>query len=73
MPTPCNRILLAAAPGARVEACSCGLIHLSIGVLTLRLAPDACEQLTTVMARAVLARRQLIAKPALTLVDAQPS
>lgn len=69
---PCDRTLLAAAPGARVEACTCGLIHLSVGAVTLRLAPDACEQLTTVLARGVLERRRLMARPTLSLVETQP-
>lgn len=51
---PCHRRLLAQSPQARVEACSCGLIHVSAGPITLRLEAAACEALTTVLARAMV-------------------
>lgn len=53
-PSSCHRTLLAQSPQARIEACSCGIIHVNTGAITLRLAPEACEALTATLARAML-------------------
>lgn len=54
----CHRTILAESPQARVEACSCGLVHVSVGALTLRMDPEACEGFTTVLARAMVEARR---------------
>jgi hypothetical protein len=35
-----------------VEQCSCGMVHVTIGGVTLRLAPQVLTQLATVMSEA---------------------
>lgn len=57
-PSTCHRTLLAQSPQARIEACSCGVIHVNTGAITLRLDPAACEALTTTLARAMLEMAQ---------------
>jgi len=51
----CHRTLLAHGGFAIVELCNCGAVHLSLGAVTLRLAPEAVGELTTVMADAARA------------------
>jgi len=45
----CQRRLLARGGFAVVELCNCGALHLSIGAVTLRLAPEALPELTQVI------------------------
>jgi hypothetical protein len=56
MNDPCpKRHVLAEGPICRVERCDCGILHLTLGVLTLRLHPDVvgsiAETLTVALAR----------------------
>jgi hypothetical protein len=46
--------LLASAPGYRVELAHDGVVHVHAGPLSFRLARDACEALTTTLARAMV-------------------
>ena len=48
----CHRHLLARTPVGAVELCHCGAVHLSIGGVTLRLVPQAIEQLAELVADA---------------------
>lgn len=50
---PAPRVL-ASAPGYRVELDGDGVVHVHAGPLSLRLARDACEALTTTLARAMV-------------------
>jgi len=45
----CLRRTLARGGFAVVELCNCGALHLSIGAVTLRLAPEALPELTQVI------------------------
>ncbi len=45
----CRRQLLARGPFALIERCSCGAVHLTVGAVTLRLAPEALVELATVV------------------------
>lgn len=45
---------LASAPGYRVELADDGVVHVHAGPLSFRLARDACEALTTTLARAMV-------------------
>ncbi len=41
-----NRVLLSDVPGlGSVSVCECGTLHLSVGPMTLRLAPEAFLQM----------------------------
>lgn len=53
---PCHRERLAAGDFAQVELCDCGAAHLTIGAVTLRVAPAAIAELAEVV---VEAARQL--------------
>lgn len=52
---PCKRRLLAQAHGFRVESCSCGLVHVTAGPMTLRMEPGACQSFAAVLSRAAMA------------------
>jgi hypothetical protein len=71
------RTELAASPHMRVEIGEDGVLHVLAGPITLHLDRDACEELTTTLARAMvtLARSQPVRRaPALRLVrQAHPS
>jgi hypothetical protein len=43
-----ERAILAESPTCRIEQCACGVIHLTLGVVTLRLSPAALEELALV-------------------------
>lgn len=45
----CSRRTVAAGDLALVEQCSCGAVHLTIGAVTLRLAPNAIPSLAGTM------------------------
>lgn len=49
-----DHLLLASAPGYRVELADDGVVHVHAGPLSFRLARDACESLTTTLARAMV-------------------
>lgn len=55
----CARSRLASGPLAVVERCHCGTVHLTIGTLTLRLAPAACESLCRTLVDALRALREI--------------
>jgi len=44
--------LLAASPIASVEACTCGVIHLNLGAMSLRFTREALEILHRTLAQA---------------------
>lgn len=45
----CERERLAGGDLAMVELCTCGAAHLTIGALTVRLAPAAVGELATIL------------------------
>ncbi|MBZ5710843.1 MULTISPECIES: hypothetical protein [Nannocystis] len=47
-------VVLASAPGYRIELADDGVVHVHAGPLSFRLARDACEALTTTLARAMV-------------------
>ena len=51
-PEPCTRRTLATGDLARIEQCSCGAIHLTIGAATLRLSPAAFPSVAATIADA---------------------
>ena len=71
---PCTRKLLAGGNSCRVEACSCGHVHVTAGPITLRMEPGALQAFAAVLARAATALREAEAareddRPRLTLVE----
>lgn len=50
---PCCRRILAQSQSSRVDLCSCGHVHLSIGPVTLRLEPMVLQSISTVLDQAV--------------------
>ncbi|MEW5849113.1 MAG: hypothetical protein AB2A00_09870 [Myxococcota bacterium] len=56
----CRRERIAYSRMGSVELCSCGMCHLTVGALTLRMDPAALNQLAATMthAAAVLERRR---------------
>lgn len=50
---PCCRRTLAQSQSSRVDLCSCGHVHLSIGPVTLRLEPVVLQSISTVLDQAV--------------------
>ena len=59
---PCHRQPLASGDFSAVELCSCGSTHVTIGAVTLRLAPAAIAELARVLGDAAreLALRELV-------------
>jgi len=47
-------MVLASAPGYRIELADDGVVHVHAGPVSFRLARDACEALTTTLARAMV-------------------
>ena len=41
----CSRTLLAETTHCRIERCRCGVLHLTVGPLTLRTTPDVLRSL----------------------------
>lgn len=67
----CERRVLARATGYCVEHCSCGLIHVYAGPITMHMESESCEAFTTVLAKAMVVLSQLRreeSKPSLRLV-----
>lgn len=50
---PCRSVNLAANPAARVDLCSCGCVHLDIGPVRLRLAPEVLPKVAEVLGVAI--------------------
>lgn len=50
---PCCRRTLAQSQSSRVDLCSCGHVHLSIGPVTLRLEPMVLQNIHMVLDQAV--------------------
>lgn len=48
-----SRRLLAKGPFASVEACACGVLHVSLGPFTLRLHPDMVESIWLTLGEAL--------------------
>jgi hypothetical protein len=62
-PTDCRRTRLVQGDLAAVDACSCGMLQLHIGALTLRMAACALEELAATLNEAVVAHARLVASP----------
>ncbi|MCA9695530.1 MAG: hypothetical protein R3A51_09525 [Nannocystaceae bacterium] len=63
------RQVLAHTANVRVDLCSCALIHVHVGPVTLHLERGACETLATTLATAMVRLTQLEeGQPSLTLV-----
>jgi hypothetical protein len=60
----CKRQTLAMGELAVVEQCSCGAVHVTIGAITLRLAPSSIVQIATTMNEAA---RSLLLDQALSV------
>jgi hypothetical protein len=60
----CQRQTLARSGFAVVELCNCGAVHLTMGAVTLRLAPEAMPELAQVMGEAAreLALQEAVAE-----------
>ena len=71
---PCVRTILARSESFVVEKCSCGLVHIYAGPVTLHMEPEECEGFTTVMACAMVNMAKMKEKqnPALRLVPSDP-
>lgn len=52
----CPKVRLAEGPVAAVDECSCGMMQLHLGPLTVRLAPEAMEELRATLERALSAQ-----------------
>ncbi len=65
---PCARKTLAAGSMAMVEQCTCGAVHLTIGAVTLRLAPSAISSLSATLNDAAC---RLMAEQVLSLKELQ--
>ena len=50
---PCKRRTLSEVSGYRVESCSCGLFHVCIGPITVRMEPSAFMTFSGVVEDAV--------------------
>jgi hypothetical protein len=50
--TPCRRQTLSQHGPFTVEACGCGMVHLTFGFLTLRIAPSALDALCATLLEA---------------------
>lgn len=46
----CERSTLAHGPVGKVEVCSCGMVHVCVGPVTLRLEPGAVAPLVRMLA-----------------------
>jgi hypothetical protein len=60
----CHRTRLIDGPLASVDACECGMMHLNIGAITLRLAPCAVSELLSTLGRAVAVQAARGLRPA---------
>lgn len=58
----CQQTRLAETSVAAIDECSCGMLQLHLGALTVRLAPCAAEELLATLKEA-LQRRALPAEP----------
>jgi len=56
---PCRRLRLAQGSVAHVEECSCGVLQLHLGAVTLRFTPQAFDDLAGTVASALAAYRDL--------------
>ncbi len=53
MRTPCHRAPLAQGALCTVDYCNCGIVHLTVGAVTLRLDRDAAQHLCKTVADAL--------------------
>jgi hypothetical protein len=70
------RTPLALSPHTRVEVGRDGVLHVLVGPITLHLDRGRCEELTTTLARAMIAltrAEEKVAKPALVLIQNESS
>jgi hypothetical protein len=63
----CERAVVAEGPGARIERCNCGAVHLSLGPVTVRLDPESFESFAVTVAYA--SARMARPSPHLRAVD----
>jgi hypothetical protein len=54
---------VAEGPIATVDACGCGVLHLQLGALTLRLAPEAIASLQETLSEAAATYAMLSGRP----------
>jgi hypothetical protein len=48
-----HRTRLAEGPVSTVDQCSCGVLHVSLGALTIRLQPDVVESIWLTLGQAI--------------------
>ncbi|MBL8951887.1 MAG: hypothetical protein JNK82_13980 [Myxococcaceae bacterium] len=48
-----GRELLSQGPGCRVERCSCGTLHVTLGAVTLRMEPEVLQAMMPALNHAV--------------------
>jgi hypothetical protein len=63
---------LVRTPSCKIDRCSCGAVHISVGSTTVRLVEGAARELSEALARAMVAidgRQSAAPAPALHLVD----
>lgn len=67
----CPRECLADGPLCRIDRCGCGMLHVTLGPLTVRLEPAACRAVHATLAEALdrLDEQARPAMPRLGLVD----
>jgi hypothetical protein len=49
----CRRELLAECRAIQVESCACGMVHVTIGAVTMRFAPEAAAELSATLGEAM--------------------
>ena len=49
----CRRQVLAVCRAIMVETCACGMLHVTIGAITLRFAPEAAAELSSTLGEAM--------------------
>lgn len=68
-----HRTIVARGPVCQVEQCACGILHVTIGVLTLRLEADVVASLCSTLTDAVARVCPRDAHPAESPREALPS
>ena len=62
-PGSCRNETLARGPACKIDLCGCGTLHVSIGVLTVRLERDVFESVCETLVRALQTLRLRNARP----------
>ncbi len=55
----CERIRLAEGNLATVDQCSCGMLHLHLGAITLRVSPEALHSIFETLGQSITAQAVL--------------